>query len=132
MTNTLVHNRSNTSSSSELRFVSSPSQSKRSASIDVPTATRSVSTYVQTLSGPLMVGWTLREPITLTVEPDGESFIASESITTVFGYGDSGPEAVRDYIVSLCEYYQVLEAANTIEAYQALARLSRYLIKKHN
>jgi hypothetical protein len=46
-----------------------------------------------TLIGQLAEGWTLVKPVTLTVERDETgAYLASEPVTTVYGYGESGPE----------------------------------------
>lgn len=129
MANTLVLDSGATRSSSEVRFVTSPSQPRRGAQMHPASGTPNDTTYVQTLSGKLLEGWALREPISVVVEPDDDGYIASDSITTVYGYGATGPDALLDYIISLCEFHQLLEAANTLESYQRLERLGRYLIK---
>lgn len=69
---------------------------------------------VVTLSTLDVPGFVLARPLTLLVEQDeGGMFLASDAVTTVYGYGDTDAEAVTDYMVSLVEYYELLEASDS-------------------
>lgn len=84
-----------------------------------------------TLIGPIAEGWVLIKPITLTVERDEVgAYLASETVTTVYGYGESGPEAIQDYIQSLIEYFEIVDSAGAIESVQLAGRLRHFLIKR--
>ncbi|MBK8050884.1 MAG: hypothetical protein IPK16_29555 [Anaerolineales bacterium] len=66
----------------------------------------------------------------MTMEQDEDGlFLASDSITTVYGYGEDGAEALDDYIVSLIEYYELLEGSNSLTAVSAFDFLRGYLNK---
>ncbi len=55
--------------------------------------------------------WEVVSPFNLTVEEDGGGgFIASDERISVYGEGSTELEAVGDYLTSLVEYYELLEA----------------------
>ena len=84
--------------------------------------------YSETLVGRIAAGWRLTSPITVTVERDENGgFLASEMVTTVYGYGQSGPSAIADYILSLIEYYEIVQASRAPESQALAAVLARYL-----
>jgi hypothetical protein len=86
--------------------------------------------YSQTLIGPVARGWVLVAPITLTIERDEDgAFLASETVTSVYGYGQSGPEAIRDYIESLIEYFEIVSGATGFESLALADQLGRYLVR---
>ena len=62
-----------------------------------------------TLLGSLSDQYKLAKPLTLEVEAEDDgSFVASESVFFIFGSGHTRLEAVKDYVKSLCEYYELL------------------------
>ena len=86
--------------------------------------------YGVTLSGQVIHGYVLARPLSVWVEQDEEGmFLASDSVTTVYGYGDTGQDAVADYVVSLVEYYELLEESESLTTVSALDSLRRYLAK---
>lgn len=92
-----------------------------------------VDRYTHTLIGPIAEGWSLVMPITLTIERDEEgAYLASEALTTVYGYGESGPEAIRDYIESLIDYYDIVNSASMFESLELGDKLRRILVRQHN
>ena len=62
-----------------------------------------------TLLGVIDPGWQVRQALNLGVERDSDgSFVISDDIFLVYGVGASFEEALRDYCVSLIEYYEML------------------------
>ena len=53
------------------------------------------------LYGRIIQGWEIIDPILITIEPDNDSLIASETIFSVYGIGDTVSAAVQDYAISL-------------------------------
>lgn len=87
--------------------------------------------YSHTLIGPIAEGWVLIKPITLTVERDeAGAYLASDAVTTVYGCGESGPQAIQDYIQSLIEYFEIVDSAATIESVQLAGHLRHFLAKR--
>ena len=87
--------------------------------------------YSHTLIGPIAEGWVLIKPITLTVERDDTgAYLASDVVTTVYGYGESGPQAIQDYIQSLIEYFEIVDSAAAIESVQLAGHLRHFLAKR--
>ena len=65
------------------------------------------------LLGSLAPGWECVQALPLAIAQDEDSsFIASDSIFHMYGLGDSLPDAVRDYVKVLTEYYQHLAPDN--------------------
>lgn len=65
----------------------------------------------QSLYGQIAPGWWLVQPLSVTIEHGGDgTYIVSDDLFLVYGVGDSLLEAMQDYVVSLIEYYQLLEA----------------------
>jgi hypothetical protein len=63
------------------------------------------------LAGSIARGWTLSRPLWVAIESDDDgSFLVSDSEFAVYGQGETPEGAMRDYVVSLIEYYQLLES----------------------
>jgi hypothetical protein len=94
-------------------------------------APRNAEQYSHTLIGTIAEGWMLIKPITLTVERDETgAYLASDAVTTVYGYGESGPQAIQDYIQSLIEYFEIVDNATSIESVQLAGQLRHFLTKR--
>ena len=66
-------------------------------------------TYV--LHGEIRPGWTVVKPLLLTVERDEYGdFVYSDDTFNNYGEGPTQSSALADYVVSLVEYYELLEA----------------------
>lgn len=62
------------------------------------------------LSGTIKPGWKIIRPLMLTIEQDKNGYyIVSDDDFFVYGYGKTQSLAHQDYIVSLIEYYQLVE-----------------------
>lgn len=62
--------------------------------------------------------WEVVSPFYLTVEEDGGGgFIAGDERISVYGEGSTELEAVSDYLTSLVEYYELLEARRGTNAH---------------
>ena len=60
---------------------------------------------------PTVRGWELIQPLTVTIErDDDDSYIVTEDSFLVYGVGDSLGTALRDYVVSLVEYHDLIVA----------------------
>jgi len=60
--------------------------------------------------GQIAEGWQLLRPLALTIETDDDgSYIASDSEFAQYGEGPTRDEAIRDYIATLIEYFNLLE-----------------------
>lgn len=83
------------------------------------------------LYGRVAPGWELIQPLTVDLEVDTDgSFIVSDDTFLVYGAGDTFLVAVRDYITSLIELYQLVdsEAQDQVPHTQdELDRLRAYL-----
>lgn len=73
--------------------------------------------------------WRLVQPLTLQYEQDTDgSHLVSDNIFLVYGVGDSIAEAMRDYTISLFEYYEIVATNVTDEATaRQLAQVQQYL-----
>jgi len=65
----------------------------------------------QLLSGEIAPGWKIIEPLLVTIEQDEDgSYVVSEDLFAVYGVGDTPSDALRDYTVSLTDYYDLVSA----------------------
>jgi hypothetical protein len=86
----------------------------------------------QLLAGEIAPGWSIRNPLTIHVEPDEDgSFIVTDDELALYGVGASKEAAIADYAVSLVEYYEIVEAAATDHppSIALLNRLGRYITR---
>jgi len=76
--------------------------------------------------------WKLLRPFVLRYERDTDgSHLMSDSIFLVYGIGDTIDAAVRDYVTSLLEYYEIIAANVTDEATaRQFAQIQQYLQHK--
>jgi hypothetical protein len=59
--------------------------------------------------GELAPGWRITQPLLLTIDRDEDGYyIVSDDQSAVYGDGDTRVEALKDYIESLIDYYQLL------------------------
>ncbi len=73
------------------------------------------------LFGEIIAGWRIVQPLTITIEQSDGLYIVSDEIFDVYGDGDTEYEAVKDYKISLLDYYQLAESgAHKDEQNQAL------------
>jgi hypothetical protein len=82
------------------------------------------------LIGKIAPGWQIKFPLLIRIERDSDgSFVASDDIFAVHGDGPTLHRAVKDYAVSLVEYYRLLEArvANDEPTMALFRRLQHYL-----
>lgn len=77
---------------------------------DVGVLTHPKQPYRIVLIGPISLTWKIVYPITVTVEKDDDLFIASDDIFSIYGDGGTSVEAIKDYKISLIDYYQLVEA----------------------
>jgi hypothetical protein len=83
-----------------------------------------------TLRGALSGAYSLSKPIHLEVIRDEQgAYVVSDSITTVYGYGDDSQTAINDYVASLIEYYELLEQSENERAGELRAPLNQYITK---
>ena len=86
--------------------------------------------YIVTLSDQAVPEYSLLQPLAVLVEQDEQGmFLASDSVTTVYGYGKTGQQALVDYLTSLVEYYEMLEESEESRTVSAFNLLRMYLIK---
>jgi hypothetical protein len=69
----------------------------------------------------------LIQPITVDFEYDGGKIIASDDIFFMYGEGATRLQAVRDYLSSLAEYYELLESQRDESSGELLHFLQTYL-----
>lgn len=92
----------------------------------------SVSNSVRYLFGKIYEDWEVLIPISLQVEQnDDNGYIVSDSLFAVYGVGDTLHNAWKDYVISLIEYYEILERnAEASEPTRMLFdQMKRYLRK---
>src|SRR5689334_22844368 len=54
-------------------------------------------------------GWVISQPLPLTIEQDTDgSIVVSDPFFAVYGVGDTEGDAIRDFAVSMIEYYDIL------------------------
>src|SRR5688572_14532590 len=77
-------------------------------------ATAYTSPYAQpfqvTLAGEIFRDYSLVQPLVVSLEQAGGKIIASDDVFYMYGEGHTRQEAVRDYLSSLAEYYELLES----------------------
>ena len=84
------------------------------------------------LTGSIRSGWRLVVSLFIEIERDDDgTFIVSDDEFAVHGDGETREQAIRDYVDSLIEYYELLrshsqENAQTLELFN---RLQTYLQK---
>jgi hypothetical protein len=62
------------------------------------------------LFGHIRSGWKIIRPLMLMIEQDEDDYyIVSDDEFLVYGYGKTQLLAQQDYIISLIEYYQILQ-----------------------
>jgi hypothetical protein len=81
------------------------------------------------LLGRVSENLTVKSPINLTVETDEDgTFIVSDDIFLVYGTGDTEDEALDDYVLSLEDYHDLVEAeSHDPRGKLLMRRLERYL-----
>jgi hypothetical protein len=78
--------------------------------------------------GPVSDHLRLAQPITVNFEhEDGGKIIVSDDIFYMYGEGATRQDALRDYISSLAEYYEVLEAQEDAPSTELFLYLQSYL-----
>lgn len=96
-----------------------------------PTASAfSPETPLYPLEGEIAEGWELSQPLWVTVDREEDGYyVLSDDLFLVYGEGATFNDALRDYVVSLIDYYQLVAAEAKRSALdQALfGRLRRYL-----
>jgi hypothetical protein len=80
------------------------------------------------LVGRIAKGWELIQPLPIKLERDGDLYIVSDSLFSVYGDGNTESAAQEDYVTSLIEYYQLLGSrADNVFTRSLLQSLRRYL-----
>lgn len=70
------------------------------------------------LYGNILSGWAIVQPLTLNVEKEEDGTqVVSDDIFLVYGNGDTQGEAIRDYVSSLVEYFQLVEEGARTELF---------------
>lgn len=78
--------------------------------------------------GPVASGWEIHEPIQIRTERDDNQYITTDSVSVVYGLGDTPELAQRDYLRSLIDYYELLAARREDRLVEPqFRRLRRYL-----
>lgn len=67
------------------------------------------------LMGRVARSWIIKHPLPITIEQDGDLFIVSDDIFSVYGDGDTKKEAFNNFIDSLIDYYHLLETRVEID-----------------
>jgi hypothetical protein len=81
-----------------------------------------------TLFGELSDEYRLVKPLAIDLEADSSSsFVASEGVFYIYGTGQTRAEAVKDYIKSLCEYYELLSEQTDGPTVALFSFLSSYV-----
>ncbi len=81
-----------------------------------------------TLIGELSDEYRLVLPLTVDLEDDvNDSFVASEGVFYVYGSGQTRAEAMKDYVRSLCEYYELLSEQTDAPTVALFAFVSSYV-----
>lgn len=81
------------------------------------------------LFGHLVPGWTFKLPYPVQIERDEEgSYVVSDDQFAVYGQGEDHSGAIDDYLISLVEYYEFMEAESaghppTASVFRRLERL---------
>lgn len=73
------------------------------------------------------------QPIQINIEmEEDESYVVSDDIFFVYGYGEDRPEALKDYVSSLFEFYTLVEkgAANNQFDKKLFAHLQTFMKTK--
>ena len=92
---------------------------------DVSEASSALSKY---LVGRIAEGWELVQPLPVSLERDGNLYIMSDALFSVYGDGDTEVSAQEDYVTSLIEYYQLLDGrADDVFTRALFQKLKRYL-----
>jgi hypothetical protein len=84
------------------------------------------------LLGPLVPGWAFKQPFQVQIEQDEEgNYVVSDDQFAVYGVGEDRPSAIKDYLVSLVEYYELVEveSADHPPTSSLLRRLERVVAK---
>ncbi len=98
---------------------------RRTVQADVSEVSSALSKY---LVGRIAEGWELVQPLPIRSEWDGDLYIVSDSLFSVYGDGDTEISAQEDYVTSLIEYYQLLDGrADNVFTRALLQKLKRYL-----
>ena len=87
------------------------------------------------LSGNITSRWQIIQPLLLTEEHDDDgSYLISDDLFEVYGDGSTAPDAIKDYIISLIDYYEILAISSQEDDELVKAqfhRLQRYLRPVH-
>lgn len=98
---------------------------RRTVQTDVSEVSSALSGY---LLGRIAEGWELVQQLPVSLERDGNLYIMSDTLFSVYGDGDTETCAQEDYVTSLIEYYQLLEGrADNVFTRTLLQKLKRYL-----
>lgn len=101
-----------------------------SASVRWPLGTglsRSFSPIQISLLGRIAPEWKIVQPLSVTIERDDGSFIASDDVFVMYGLGDDIAECVQDYVTVLIEYYDVLSSHHDEPSVALFQHLQSYL-----
>ena len=80
------------------------------------------------LIGRIAEAWELIQPLPVSLECDGDLYIMSDDLFSVYGDGDTEVSARQDYVASLIEYYQLIEGrAHDVSTRALFQKLQRYL-----
>jgi len=77
--------------------------------------------------------YTIVQPLQITIEQDdNDSFVVSDDIFLVYGDGNTKQEAIKEYVESLIEYFQLVEngAASNHFDKMLLSELQSYIQRR--
>ena len=119
----------NASSLTYSTAAASTAASSRYASTDLARAAAVVSVPSQiALVGKVSDRFRLAQPITVNFEhEDGGKIIVSDDIFYMYGEGVTRQDALLDYVISLAEYYEVLESQEDAPSTELFLYLQSYL-----
>jgi len=82
------------------------------------------------LVGAILERFQLVQPIVVNLEQADGKIIASDDVVFMYGEGNTGLEAVRDYLSSLAEYYELVESYEDAPSVELFSYLQTYLRPK--
>lgn len=77
--------------------------------------------YIQAhLIGEISEDLAISQPLQIIIEQDEDNtFIVSDDVFLVYGDGNNRSDAIKDYVTSLVEFYQILESNANLNPFDA-------------
>jgi len=80
------------------------------------------------LFGNFTSGWQIMKPLSLMIDENTNGSYISDNEFHVYGYGKTKTEALKDYVNSLVEYYQILASKDDGPTQALLSHLQSFLL----